>query len=101
MSDFTVEFAADQVRDESSLIWFISLLREKRMNEINQTRLKNTDARQLGSFDPWENLVTDNFLKEMVTWSESTKHSNEHYEKPLNPWTRFAHMILAGIFSKQ
>jgi hypothetical protein len=95
MSDFTIEFAADQAIDEQTFIDFIRILIKDRYKKLEGS--SDFDKQWFEKYDPWKNLTTDDFLQALIIWTEGTKDSSENYQKPDNLWTRFAHMVLLAI----
>lgn len=97
MTDLELEYEADKVKDEPTLLLFVKLLIAHREQEISKQ--SSSDKNGLQVEDPWANLATEDFLRAMVSWSEATPTSPEVYRRPTNPWTRFAHMIFVGLIS--
>lgn len=100
MSDSTVEYEADKVVDEATFTSFLEFLQqyEADLQQINRTTspLKN----QVHYPKLWEHNSTSNFLQALVDWSSQSRNGDAYYHLPSNPWTRFAHLILAGLFGE-
>ena len=88
---------ADKVRDESSFVRFLFALASDWGDEQ-----RKEEQRPLPPYGPgangWENGTIGTFLEAASAWARDSEDGTQSYRKPENPWTRVAHIILAGKF---
>ena len=86
---------ADRVSDEKSLIAFISALALDREQSVKLERKK--PSKPYGpEHGGWENGSIETFLDASSAWAESSKNGLPMYQRPDNPWQRFAQILLMG-----
>lgn len=88
---------ADMVADESGFLSFITALAEdwKASQDIEATEPSSPyGPNALG----WENATVGTFLEAAADWGDASRGGLAFYQLPSNPWSRAAHILLAGKF---
>jgi hypothetical protein len=94
MSDDLHSFA-QTVTDEAGFIRFLAALAADRADECTKEAANPSSPYGPGA-NGWENGTIDSFLEAASAWAEASIDGLPHYEKPINPWTRCAAILLMG-----
>lgn len=86
---------ANEVHDEQTFLEFLLLLSQDREDEIQKELIKPSSPYEPDT-NGWENGSIEAFLEAAHAWGTASATGLVHYEVPDNPWTRAAHIILAG-----
>ena len=86
---------AKAVTDEGSFIAFLELLAEDRADEVAKESVNPSSPYGPGA-NGWENGSIETFLERASAWAQDSINGLTTYEKPTNPWTRCAQILLMG-----
>jgi hypothetical protein len=86
---------ATSVTDEAGFIRFLEALAADRADECAKEAANPSSPYGPGA-NGWENGTIEGFLEAASAWAEASINGLPHYEKPTNPWTRCAAILLMG-----
>ena len=86
---------ASSVTDEIGFIRFLEALAADRADECAKEAANPSSPYGPGA-NGWENGTIEGFLEAASAWAEESINGLPHYEKPANPWTRCAAILLMG-----
>lgn len=86
---------AMSVVDEVGFIRFVAALAADRADERVKEAVNPASPYGPGA-NGWENGTIEEFLDAASDWAEASINGLPYYEKPTNPWTRCATILLMG-----
>jgi len=85
MNDKTLFEILNEVHNEESFLYFLSVLEKDRRLYLEKNYSEG-----------WRNDTIEDFLECAVEWGETSKGGLKYYKNPDNPWRRCADILYMG-----